>query len=455
MPPKRTRRKRDEEEEVEETEPTTQKQKLDDSDGASTDGAAAPTDAPAAPTDASLDEMDEDESEFKDAVAPKEPTMSAAFKDIKSRMSEAKSVERQDPMGKREASAAYVKQQADARTRQQEYFKQAEKCPPQYQKLAKILALSTMVLGICTTLRWMYSTTGFVASSPAMQKTVGIIESTANAATATGSAAATAARATGSAAASAASATGSALSTVGRVSGVTGAARAVGSAVASSCSAAVTGVKDAIVNITPQVASVISDFLYHAGPPLAVAYAVQNPEVVQRIRQRIDRLTTLRSSERREADISELTFQLEQMKVGEKQGSDKGTMASLKSSAAAAASTVSSSLMEAKDVLKGNTLETYNTLFLLWCRALQQADESVIQKLLDPLGMGKLGDISGMEGGKSRRHRKNKHGKKTRKHHKKSHKKLHKKAHKSHKKAKQVTRKSKQHNKRKTQKSRR
>ena len=44
----------------------------------------------------------------------------------------------------------------------------------------------------------------------------------------------------------------------------------------------------------------------------------------------------------READISELTFQLEQMKVGEKQESDKGTMASLKSSAAAAASTVSS-----------------------------------------------------------------------------------------------------------------
>ena len=452
MPPKRTRRKRDEEEEVEETEPTTQKQKLDDSDGASADGASVDgAAASAAATDASLDEMDEDESEFKDAVAPKEPTMSAAFKDIKSRMSEAKSVKRQDPMGKREASAAYVKQQADARTRQQEYFKQAEKCPPQYQKLAKILALSTMVLGICTTLRWMYSTTGFVASSPAMQRTVGIIESAANAASATGSAAATAASATGSAAVTAASATGSALSTVGRVSGVTGAAKAVGSAVASSCSAAVTGVKDAIVNITPQVASVISDFLYHAGPPLAVAYAVQNPEVVQGIRQRIDRLTTLRSSERREADISELTFQLEQMKVGEKQGSDKGTMASLKSSAAAAASTVSSTLSEAKDVLSGNTLETYNTLFLLWCRALQQMDESVVQRLLDPLGMGKLGDISGMGGGKSRRHRKNKHGKKTRKVHKKANKK----AHKPHKKAKHSSRKSKRQNRRKTHKRRR
>ena len=209
--------------------------------------------------------------------------------------------------------------------------------------------------------------------------------------------------------------------------------------------------KDAIVNITPQVASVISDFLYHAGPPLAVAYAVQNPEVVQGIRQRIDRLTTLRSSERREADISELTFQLEQMKVGEKQGSDKGTLASLKSSAAAAASTVSSTLSEAKDVLSGNTLETYNTLFLLWCRALQQMDESVVQRLLDPLGMGKLGDISGMGGGKSRRHRKNKHGKKTRKVHKKANKK----AHKPHKKAKHSSRKSKRQNRRKTHKRRR
>ena len=358
-------------------------------------------------------------------------------------------------MGKKDASDAYVKQQEDARKRQQEYFKQAEKCPPQYQKLAKILALSTMVLGICTTLRWMYSTSGFIVSSPGLQKTVGIIESTANAATASGRAAASAASATGSAAASAASATGSALSTVSRFTGLTNAAKAVGSAVTSSCSAAVTGAKDAIINITPRVASLISNFLYHAGPPVAVAYAVQNPEVVKSVRQRIDRLTTLRSSERRDADISELTSQLEQMTVGEKLESDKGTMASLKSSASAAASTVSSSLMEAKDVLKGNTLETYNTLFLLWCRALQQADESVVQHLLDPLGMGKLGDISGMEGGKSRRHRKNKHGKKTRKHHKKGHKKLHKKAHKSHKKAKQVTRKSKQHNKRKTQKSRR
>ncbi len=123
-------------------------------------------------------------------------------------------------------------------------------------------------------------------------------------------------------------------------------------------------------------------------------------------------------------------------------------MASLKSRASVAASSVST-------VLSGNALASYNTLFLLWCRALQQMDESVVQRLLDPLGMGKLGDISGMGGGKSRRHRKNKRGKKTRKVHKKAHKKAHKPHKKAHKKAKHVSRKSKRQNRRKTHKRRR
>ena len=374
--------------------------------------------------------MDDDDDSFVDAVEPK--NTSVAISEYKQRQKEGKKIKSLNPHASMETSKRQQAMMEQSRRRQARFIRKDKECPVKYQKLAKILALSTMVIGLCGTLRWLYVTGNFITSSPGFQQLSSLAETTIGAATTTGSAIVDGASATGSAIAKVDQMTGVSKAVSGVISGTS-------SRISSVCGTVTSGVSRAMSTITPQVMEIFTNFLYTAGPPLAAIYASKNKKEIM---TKLNRLSTLRPSERRRQDIDDLEMQLEKLNIN----NSETESASASSSASGSDSVVLNNYpFTIRDILTTffnttmqDTKSKYKTLFLLWCDILQSVDENVVQKILDPLGAGKLGDIV-PKGGKSRRHRKNNKGHKTRKHDKKNsklHKKINKKVHKTQKKHK-------------------